>query len=49
MTGVAAGNLVANAITGSAIFSALENMDTNLASVYTSALDDFDTDIDFDF
>lgn len=49
MTGVAAGNLVANAITASAISSALENMDTNLASIDTSALDDFDTDIDFDF
>ena len=49
MTGVAAGNLVANAITASAISSALENMDTNLASIDTSGLDDFDTDIDFDF
>lgn len=49
MTGVAAGNLVANAITASAISSALENMETNLASVDTGALDNFDTDIDFDF
>lgn len=44
MTGVAAGNLISTAITASAISTALEDMESDLASLG----DDFDADIDFD-
>lgn len=49
MAGVAAGNLIANAVSAAAISNALESMNSNLASIDTSAIDDLDTEIDFDF